>query len=286
MDDAIFVTGATGNVGRETVRHLLARGRRVIAAKLPSERTADEEGLSYREFSFEDRASWERRMDGADRVFLMRPPHISNIKRDMLPFMGYLKERGVKQVVFMSVQGAERNKIVPHRAVEDYLVELGLPYTIVRPSFFMQNLTTTHLAEIRDERRLFVPAGRGRTNFIDVRDLGELCASLFDGEGHFGKAYTVTGERSYSYGEVAERLSAALGTTICYESPGPLHFLAYHLSRGRKLGMSAVMLALYSVVRFGKGDINTNTTAELLGRTPRSLDAFIADHLGYLRGSA
>lgn len=286
MDDAIFVTGATGNVGRETVRHLRARGRRVIAAVRSSERAADEAGLCYRAFAFEDPASWERCLEGADRVFLMRPPHVSNVKRDMLPFMRYLKARGVRQVVFMSVQGAERNKVVPHRAAEDYLMELGLPYTIVRPSFFMQNLTTTHLAEIRDERRLFVPAGAGRTNFIDARDLGELCAALFEGEGHIGKAYTATGERSYSYGEVAERLSAALGTAIRYESPGPLRFLAYHLSRGRKLGMSAVMLALYSVVRFGKGDIGTGTTAELLGRAPRSLDAFIADHREALRGGA
>lgn len=285
VNNTVFVTGATGNVGREIVRQLLAKGKRVTAAKGHSKESINKEGLSYREFFFEDPTTWERCLDGVSQVFLMRPPHISKVKRDIFPFLRYLKKQKIKQVVFMSVQGADRNKIVPHRAIEDYLIALDLPYTIVRPSFFMQNLTTTHLSEIRDERRLFIPAGSGKTNFIDVRDLGEICATLFCNEGHIRKAYTITGKRSYSYSEVAEHLSTALGTPIQYESPGLLPFLSYHLKRGRSFSMSLVMLALYSVVRFGKGDISTETAIELLGREPRSLSQFIADHIDILRGS-
>lgn len=284
MNKAVFVTGATGNVGRETVRHLVSRGERVVAARLASEQTVDGPGVAYRTFSFTDRASWEACLADADRVFLMRPPHISNIKRDMLPFMRHLKERNLRQVVFMSVQGAEHNRLVPHHAVEAYLGELDLPATIVRPSFFMQNLSTTHLAEIRDERRLYVPAGAGRTNFIDVRDLGELCARMFTDSGHVGKAYTLTGERSYSYAEVAERLAKALETPVAYVNPGPLSFLSCQLRRGRKPGMALIMLALYTVVKLGKGDISTATSAELLGRQVRGLDDFIADHLHLFKG--
>ena len=54
---------------------------------------------------------------------------------------------------FLSVQGAESNPIVPHHRIERAICDLGLPYTLLRPSFFMQNLTTTHLPEIRDEHR-------------------------------------------------------------------------------------------------------------------------------------
>ena len=278
MNNAIFVTGATGNVGQETVRHLLAQGESVIAATRKVQQPKEQQNLIYRPFSFEDASCWERSLEGANRVFLMRPPHISNIKRDMLPFLQFLKQQQVKQVVFMSVQGADRNKIVPHRAIEDYLRTLDLPYTIVRPSFFMQNLTTTHLSEIRDEHRLFIPAGTGRTNFIDVRDLGEVCARMFTDNGHIGKAYTVTGMRSYSYREVAETLTSILGFPIRHESPGFIPFFSYHLSKGRTIGMVAVMYALYSVVRIGNGDISTDTTEQILGRRPRTLYEFIADH--------
>jgi nucleoside-diphosphate-sugar epimerase len=142
----------------------------------------------------------------------------------------------------------------------------------------MQNLSTTHLPEIRDEGRLFVPAGKGRTNFIDTRDIAEAAALALLGEGHAGKAYALGGPKSYSYGELADELSAALGRTIRYEDPGALAFLAYHLRRGRALGMSLVMLALYTVVKAGKGDMSADDTARLLGREPRSLGSFLSDY--------
>jgi nucleoside-diphosphate-sugar epimerase len=142
----------------------------------------------------------------------------------------------------------------------------------------MQNLSTTHLSEIRDGKMLFVPAGKGKTNFIDVRDIGEITALMFLNEKHLNKAYTVTGERSVSYQEVADCLSEGLGVHITYVNPGPLRFVSFHLKRGRKLAMTLVMLALYSVVKSGNGDITTRTSEEILGRKTRNLEWFIQDH--------
>lgn len=102
------------------------------------------------------------------------PPHISNIKRDMLPFMRYLEERGVKQVVFMTIQGAEHNKVVLHRAVEDYLVKLGLPYTIVRPSFFMSmrrtTISRTRATELATHQLLEVMESVGVLRIVRLED--------------------------------------------------------------------------------------------------------------------
>lgn len=278
MKERFFITGATGNVGSEVVKNILKTDNEVIAAKLTDETRAGEGNLSYKNFDFTDESTWQPCMDGVSKVFLMRPPQMANIKRDMLPFMKFMKERGVTQVVFMSVQGAEKNKLVPHYKVEKYLEELELPYTFVRPAFFMQNLTTTHLPEIRDEHMLFVPAGKGRTNFIDARDIGEVIAKMFFDPVHINKAYTVTGERSYSYAEVAERLSSLLNVPVQFVDPNPIRFIAYHLKRGRKLGFALIMFALYSVVKSGNGDVSTNTTEQILGRKPRGLDSFIIDN--------
>ncbi|AHC14054.1 NmrA family NAD(P)-binding protein [Salinispira pacifica] len=286
MTETYFVTGATGNVGREVVKHLLANGKRVIGAKLPRENTVDAENLEYRVFDFSDESTWEHCMEGVTKVFLMRPPHISKIKRDMYPFMRFLAEKQIEQVVFLSVQGVEGNKMVPHYDVEQGCIEMNLPYTFVRPSFFMQNLTTTHLPEIRDEKRLMVPAGKGRTNFIDVRDIGEVMAKMFFDPSNIRKAYTITGQTSFSYQEIADHLTNGLGTPIRYAKPGMIRFVAYHLKRGRKLAMTLVMLALYTIVRLGKGDISTDTAEKILGRKPRTLDEFIADNRALLLGEA
>jgi uncharacterized protein YbjT (DUF2867 family) len=284
--DTIFVTGATGNVGKEVVKHLLEKGQRVIASKNTRVKIQDGENLSYRSFNFTDSNTWDACLDGVSKVFLMRPPHISNIKRDMYPFMKYMKDKGIKQVVFLSVQGVEKNKIVPHHKVEVLLQKLQIPYTFVRPSFFMQNLTTTHLQEIKDDKRVFVPTGKGRTNFIDVRDIGEIMALMFLDERHLNHAYTITGERSYSYREIADALTEGLGRNIAFINPNPLRFVAYHLKRGRKLAMALVMLALYSVVKSGHGDITTTTSEEILGRKTRSLKEFIQDHKSLLIGES
>lgn len=284
MKETIFVTGATGNVGSEAADYAQVLGFNVVRAIRGSGGADRAEGLGFKPFDFTDRRSWGPCLDGVDKVFLMRPPHISKIKRDMYPFMKYLKEKKIRQVVFLSVQGVEGNKKIPHYDVEQFCIELGLPYTFIRPSFFMQNLTTAHLPEIRDDNMLFVPAGKGKTNFIDVRDIGEIAARLFTDETHIGRAYTITGEKSYSYGEVADYLSRGLGRQIRYEDPGPLNFVKYHRKRGRKMGMILVMLMLYGVVKRGKADITTGTSSELLGRTPRSLEAFIDDYRDIMTG--
>jgi uncharacterized protein YbjT (DUF2867 family) len=284
MKETIFVTGATGNVGREVVKHLLQGGCKVIASRLPHEKTEDSENLKYVIFDFTDPNTWDPCLEGVSKLFLMRPPHIAKIKRDMYPFLKYIKDKGINQVVFLSVQGVEKNKIVPHRKVEDFVRELEIPYTFVRPSFFMQKLTTTHLSEIRDERMVFVPTGKGRTNFIDVRDIGEVMARMFFDKKHINQAYTITGEISYSYKEVAEHLTKGLGRDILFINPNPISFVSHHLKKGRALAMTLVMLALYSVVKSGNGDISTSTSQEILGRKTRSLDEFIEDHKSLLTG--
>lgn len=284
MENPIIVTGARGNIGKEVVAQLRTRGHIVVAAsRSPSQ--SDDEGIIHRHFDFTVAETWNQALAGVDKVFLVRPPHISNIGRDMAPFLRELKRRAIEQVVFLSVQGAESNSLVPHQKIENLLNELVIPSTMVRPSFFMENLTTTHLTEIRDEGRLFIPAGNGRTNFIDGRDIGEIAANTLLEPGHIGMGYTITGPESFSYHQIASKLSSALGRPIEYTNPNPFWFIGYHLKKGRSLSMTLVMLALYSVVKSGNADITTSTSEEILGRPPRSLDQFIADNSSSFNGN-
>jgi uncharacterized protein YbjT (DUF2867 family) len=292
MDDTILITGSTGGVGMEVIRSLQRSDASIVAAVRPGKiehaRTlfGDLEVDHIREFDFTDPTIWECALEEVTRVFLLRPPQLSNVRRDMRPFLSYLKgvrdPRGdlqIRQLVFLSVQGAERNRMIPHHKIEMALADLGLPYTHLRPSFFMQNLTTTHLPEIRDEDRIFVPAGNGRTNFIDVRDIGDAAAKVLTETGHVDRAYTLTGPRDYTYGEVAEILSEVLGRRIEYQDASPLSFLRYHGRQGKKLGFRLVMLALYSVAKYGRAAAGSTGDLEvLIGNPGRDLVRFVEDH--------
>lgn len=278
MRGKILVTGASGSVGAYVAEALAAGGVDVLAGARRQDKVPRGERINFVPFDFNDSSTWNNSLKAVDKVFLMRPPAVSNIKRDLLPFMKCMKQADLKQVIFLSVQGAESNKMVPHHKVEQYCKVLDLPYIFLRPSFFMQNLTTTHLGEIRDEHKLFVPSGKGKTNFIDTRDIAEVAVKLFLEDSPVGQGYTITGEKSYSHGEIAEKLTVGLGHTIEFVNPGPFRFIAYQLRQGRPFGMTLVMLALYSVVKMGKGDVTTDDTFKILKRKPRSLESFIADH--------
>ncbi|MHA6626544.1 SDR family oxidoreductase [Pseudonocardia sichuanensis] len=186
----VVVTGATGTVGRFVVDELVAQGVAVRAASRTPRSAARVEDVR---FSFTDPATWGAAFDGASGLFLMRPPQIGKVRRDLLPAVAAARSAGVRQVVFLSVLGAEHNPLLPHRVVERWLDGSGMEVTHVRAGNFMQNLVTVHAADIRDRDRLVVPAGDARMSYVDARDVGALAARCLAGGGHGGRAYAPTG---------------------------------------------------------------------------------------------
>ncbi|MEO8033840.1 MAG: NmrA family NAD(P)-binding protein [Acidobacteriota bacterium] len=83
--------------------------------------------------------------------------------------------------------------------MERYLKKSGLSWTFLRPSFFMQNLSTTHAPDICEHDEVYIPAGNGRTNFIDVADVAEAAAVVLTQDGHASKAYGITGSEALTY---------------------------------------------------------------------------------------
>jgi nucleoside-diphosphate-sugar epimerase len=142
----------------------------------------------------------------------------------------------------------------------------------------MQNLSTTHRADIRECGELLVPAGRGRTSFIDVRDIAEVAAQVLTERGHEQQAYALTGAEALTYAEVARIMAEELGRPIQYHAPGPLAFARHMRRRGYSRRFILVMVAIYSTARLGLAATVTPDTARLLGRQPRSVRAFTRDY--------
>jgi uncharacterized protein YbjT (DUF2867 family) len=279
----ILITGATGNVGRPLIEHLLRGNDQVtIQAAVTEIATAGHLFPSSRvqpvEFDFLRPEITHRALQGIDKVFLLRPPQLSRVRQEIFPFIDQMQAAGVKQVVFLSLQGVENNKITPHYKIEQYIRQLSLPYTFLRPSFFMQNLTTTHLEEIRDEGRLYLPAGKGATNFVDVREVAEAGAKVFLETGHIPQAYELTGPRAYTYHEITQIISEVTERQIQYQPAGFLPFIWKKWRKGIPLGFAFVMAALYTVARLGKADGYSDELQELLGRPPKDFADFALEH--------
>jgi len=281
----ILITGATGNMGQETIRELLkinnenleiiAGVRNIAKAKKELSKFA---GVKFRKFDFMDNQSMEISLNGINQVLLIRPPAISQVKEYILPFIKMVKMNAVEQIVFLSLQGVEKNTIVPHYKIEKYIKEADIPYTFLRPSFFMQNLSTTHRLEIKENNEIFIPAGNGRTNFIDVRDIAEVAALVLTQKGHLNKGYELTGRRGYTYEEIANMLSVILGRKITYKNPSILEFFYRKRKEGMATAKIIVMIGLYTVSKLGKANHKTETLKQLIYREPRDFRTFAQDN--------
>ena len=266
----ILITGATGNVGEVVARLIDEDGAPAVRASRSGS------GAGEVRFDFTDPATWDEAFDGVESMFLVRPPAIGNVKRDLLPAMEAAKAAGVRNVVFLSLQGAEHNKVVPHAAVEEWLLGSGLTWTFVRASFFDQNLTTTHLTDVRDRDEIVVPAGTGATAFVDAEDVGAVAAAALLDPARFGnKALTVTGPRAYTYDQIAQMLSTELGRPIRYTKPGALAYMRHARKvLGMQWGMVVVTTAIYTTARLGKAAGLTDTVRVVLGREPIDFPEF------------
>lgn len=275
----ILVTGATGTVGSEVAKGLSGlAGVRLAVRDVAQARQGADVAAEYVAFDFLNSATFAAAFRGVESLFLVRPPALANVKRDIAPALYAAKSAGVRHVVFVSLQGVERNRATPHFRIEELIRELGFRHTFLRCGFFMQNLSTTHRDEIRDKSEIAVPVGAGKTGFVDVRDIAAVTVRVLTHPATGNTAYTLTGSVALDYTEVAAVLSRVLGRTIRYTNPSVVSFVYKQVASGRPFGFALIMVALYTITRFGNAAQTTADVRELLEREPISFEQFARDY--------
>jgi uncharacterized protein YbjT (DUF2867 family) len=277
----ILITGAPGNVGSEVVKGLVGVAPiRIGAFDADAARNAfaNVPDIECVHFDFLDSVTFASALGGIEKMFLIRPPALSNVKREIAPALHTAKQAGIKHIIFLSIQGVEQNRLVPHFKIEQAILSLGFTYTFLRASFFMQNLSTTHLKEIRDDSVISVPVGNARTSFVDVRDIAAVAVHALTETGHENRTYTLTGSEALDYYQVSQIMAAELGRPIRYTNPSVIGFIRTQLTAGRALDFSLVMAGLYTITRFGNAKEVTPDVQRILGRQPITLRQFAHDY--------
>ncbi len=274
----VLVTGSTGNVGAPVLHALRDLGAEAVAAVRPGS-TELLEDVPTVPLDFTEPGTWDRALDGVDALFLLRPPAIS----DVGPTLNAFVDRGrdaLQHVVFLSVAGVEKNRVIPHARVEAHLRAGPTPWTFLRAGFFAQNLCGAYREDIRDDDRLYVPAGHQPVSWVDTRDLGEAAARAFFDETARNQAWTLTGRVAQTFDEVAAALSSQLGRTIRYQAASIPGYL-WHLRtrRGVPWAPALVYTVLHTAIRFGAERRVDPTLERVLGRPPRTIEDTIRDHL-------
>ncbi|NJC25591.1 NmrA family NAD(P)-binding protein [Neolewinella antarctica] len=278
----VLVTGATGNIGTEVIRYLSALDSDidVVAAVRDLNGGKDDlrefAGLTFRKFDFTKPFTFPGALAEIDIVFLLRPPQISAIDKIIRPFLRSVRDTGIHKIVFLSVQGAEKSGVIPHKKIEKAIELLGFEYIFVRPSYFMQNLTTTLLPEIERSRTITLPAGGATFNWVDVRNIGECCATLInDFDVYANQVIEITGSENRSFREVAKLMSTILGTRITFKNKNPISFMIGKASGGMSFGRAMVLTVVHFVSRFQEEPNISLAVKELTGNDPTTLQEFL-----------
>jgi uncharacterized protein YbjT (DUF2867 family) len=282
----ILVIGGSSKIGAEVVRLLRARGEPVRALV-----RSGESGAALRELGAEpvtgDLARPETvsaALAGADRLFLLSGPNPDAVAwhRDAIDAAA---RAGVRLLVRSSIVGADPASPMTfarqHGESDDHLRRSGVPFVIVRPNYFMQNVTEQNAPSIGADGMLYVPAGESRLSMTDTRDAAAVAAVALTEEGHAGQAYDATGPEALSHREVAAKLGATLGRQVTYASP-PLDVFRQTLA-GFGVGdwMVACLAEMYEDYQRsgpdGYASRVTDAVQRVTGRPPRSLDGLLAE---------
>jgi uncharacterized protein YbjT (DUF2867 family) len=275
MNAKILVLGATGNVGSALISQLVAAGEKVKAA---SRKAVPVTGAEAVRFDYGDASTYAAAFDGVDRAYVLVPAGRVDILELLTPVLKVAVARKVK-VVFQSAIGVDADDSIPYRQAELFLERSGVPYVILRPNWFADNFHTYWHAGVQSGT-IAVPAGDGKTSFIDTRDIAAaaLRSSKFDNQ-----AFNLTGPEALSYTDAASILSKVVGRTIRYTPVDDATFIAAMTSAGVSKDYASLLAALFYPVREGWTARVTSDVQTLTGRLPRSVAEYATDHAALLK---
>lgn len=178
MNGPVLVTGASGVLGRAIVTALANVG--VVVRQGVRNPQKAKSGTESVRLDYTDPATFEAAMKGMRGLVLMAPPLDSDAPAKLAPVIAHAKNASIGHIVFISAFGANQNEQGPLRIVEHMVIDSGIPYTVLRPNFFMENFSEGPVAgTIKNQNAIFVAAGDGKTSFISVRDIAAAVVAAF-----------------------------------------------------------------------------------------------------------
>lgn len=256
----ILVLGATGKTGRRIVHLLHQRGESVREASRSSACT----------FDWDVPATWAEAVRGVRAVYVAYVPDLAapQAPAAIEGLFEACRRAGVEHVVLLSGRG-EANAQRCERIVADS----GIPFTLLRASWFAQNFSEGHLVPSAPDGIIALPAGEVREPFIDVDDIAEVaCAALLDPHPR-GDCYELTGPRLLSFADAAAEMSAAAGQTVTYV-PISLHAFYEALIAQAGPEFATLYTGLCREVFDGRNASLGDGVQRALGRPPRDFSDF------------
>jgi NAD(P)H dehydrogenase (quinone) len=281
------VIGATGHIGSEIVRGLVARGDQVAALVRDADETearrafGEPSGLHIRPTRLDDPRDLTEALDGIRAVFIaMGSVGIQGVLQ-RIAINAAAGISSIEQVTRVSVLNASADSLGinqrAHFSIDRFAASTGVPYSTIRPAIFSLSL----LAAAREVRASWTwtgLAGSGRMALIDHRDAAEAGLRVLTDPALWGAHHEVTGPVPLSWPEALELLSAELGERVTFQVATEQQLLERLTGAGVPAGEAELLIAREWSILAGENDYTTAAFQQITGRPPRPVAEFLHEH--------
>ena len=279
----ILLTGATGKTGSEVAKQLAAHDTpfRVLVRDPDKAAALKDLGAEIAVGNMEDADAVSKALAGVDKAVLIlsNGEHQAKIEKQ---FTDCAVKAGVKHIVKLSSMESKPGTTKPipamHVASEEHIRASGLDWTMIRPTFFTQNLLGS-ARTIKTSDKIVLALGNAVVAPTDLRDVAEVIRLALTDDAHLNKSYDLTGPEALSLSQVAEKFSKVLGREIRYE-PQPVEEFGKIL---RQVGFPEwrvnAVCDEFRLLGQTTSRHTTDTIRQILGREPTSVEQFIRDHI-------
>lgn len=257
----ILVLGATGTTGRRVARALRSAGHLV--------RAASRSGPIR--FDWADPGTWRAALTGAAGLYLMAPDGV-DVEPD---FVALAVDAGVQRIALLSSGAVEEMADQRLLDAERVVRAAGVPWTILRPSWFNQNFDEGFLAPSVMAGRVLMPVGDLRQRFVDADDIGAVAAAVLTGEAHQLRTYELRGPRAMTFAEAVAIVAAASGRTARFDGT-PERYLQAQMDSGIPSAAAIATVEAFAALRARGDDEPNDVIHAVTGRPPTSFESYAA----------
>lgn len=281
----ILVTGGTGVSGRRIVQASakLGASMRLLVRDPARAAEAVPEDAELIRGDLDDADSVDAALEGCERA-LFHVDASPKILDRWRVFEKAARHAGVKQVVRFSVGGARPGHPVRfqdlHGQADELLRKSGTGWTILHPTFFMENLLG-FAATVKRDGAIYQPAGDGKAAYVAAEDIGAVAAAALTEPmaKHLGKEYLITGPAELSGADMAAALSAAIGREIKYVNVPEEAARSTMLGGGVPEWNVEGVLELMREVREGRMGGVSDAVERVGGKKPKTIGEWVKENV-------
>jgi len=279
------VIGATGRVGSEVVRGVLARGGGAAALVRDADKArrafGEPDGLRIRRTRLDDPRDLADAFDGVRAVLIAMGSVGTEGALQRIAINAAAGVSSIEQVTRLSVLNASADWLGinqrAHHSIDQFAASTGVSYSTIRPAIFSASLLAA-AGEVRSARTWTGLAGSGRMALIDHRDVAEAGVRVLGDPALWGAHHDLTGPVPMSWPEALELLSADLGAPVTFRVAAEPEFRERLIRAGVPAGTAQLLITREWAILAGENDDTTDTFRQITGRAPRPVAEFLHEH--------